>query len=629
MLERIREGSQGPWAMIIIGLVVLSFVFAGVGSYLNSSGTTTVATVNGTEIDQTTLERAYQNQRARMESEYGESVAAMFANEGYLQDFRRNVLDQLINDMLIEQQAEELGLRVGDKQIRDTIMQMTEFQTAGQFDNDRYLAILRQSGFQPADFRDYLRTELTRGQLAQALGASSFALPGEVERAWQLQSQTRDGRYFIVPADKFADTVEVSEQDIKNYYEANITAFDTQEKVNIAYVTLSVDDLSGDIDVTEDDIAAYYQENEASYREEEERRVAHILIEFGEDKDAARKEAEEIKSQLNDGADFAELAAQYSDDTFSAENGGDLEFINRDMMDPAFDEVAFSLAEPGTVSDVVETEFGFHLIKLSDIKPEQVTPLSEVSDEIRTALQQDKAMDEFYAIRSRMEEVAFEVPESLQDVAGVADQPIQETGLFTQDQPAEAMTNPTVLNTAFSPELVEDRMNSEVIELDDNTVMVMRVKAHEPQRTQPLEEVSAGITEQLKAQKAQQAAAEWAQEVVTKVTAGESVDEMLASQSLSWKQASDVNRGPGDLPRALVDTLFTLSQQQGQQTDLANLASGDVGVITLERIHSPQAPDEELAATLRQRLGAAYGQSLYQSYIKALRDEADVEILLP
>lgn len=629
MLERIREGSQGPWAMIVIGLVVLSFVFAGVGSYLNSSGPTAVATVNGDEIDQSTLERAYQNQRARMESEYGESVSAMFADENYLKDFRRNVLERLINDKLIEQEALELGLRVGDKQIRETIRDMQEFQTAGQFDNERYLAILRQSGFQPSDFRDYLRTEMTRTQLAQALGAASFALPGEVERAWQLQSQTRDGRYVVVPSAKFAESVEITEQDIKNYYESNITAFDTQEEVNIAFVTLSIDDLTDEVNVSEQDIEQYYQENKDSYREEEERRVSHILIEFGDDKDAARQKAQSIKAELTEGADFAELAESRSDDTFSAENGGDLDFINRDMMDPAFDEAAFSLEQNGAVSDVVETEFGFHIIKLTDIKPEQVTSLAEVKDDIRDRLQTARATERFYEIRSRMEEVAFEVPESLEDVAGVADQPIEETGMFTEQKVPAPIDNPNAVSRAFSPELVEDRMNSEVIELDDSTVMVMRVKEHEPQRTRPLAEVSQSISKQLQVQKAQQAALSWAQSLVQKYTAGEDVDALLSEHDLAWQQANGINRGPGDLPRSMVETLFTLSGQEGNSAQATKLANGDVGIVELTDVQQPEAPDEQLAASLRQQLGSAYGQTLFQSYIDALRSEAEVEILQP
>jgi peptidyl-prolyl cis-trans isomerase D len=307
----------------------LSFVFAGVGSYLTSSGTTAVATVNGEEISAQELERAYQNQRAQMESQFGESIAQLFSSEQYLADFRKNVLDRLIAEKLIQQQAADMGLRVSDKQIRETITQMPEFQFGGQFDNERFQAILRQNGFQVADFRDYLRIQMTQNQLTAALTNSSFALDGEVEQANALQRQTRDAKYAMVNADAFADSVEVTDADVDAFYNNNIASFDTQEQIKLAYVKLSVEDLKSRVSVDDDAVRTYYDNNISSYGKEEERRVSHILIDAGEDADAARQKAESLKAELDNGADFAALAEANSDDTFSAENGGDLDFRNR------------------------------------------------------------------------------------------------------------------------------------------------------------------------------------------------------------------------------------------------------------------------------------------------------------
>ncbi|QJR82066.1 peptidylprolyl isomerase [Alteromonas pelagimontana] len=626
MLERIREGSQGPWAMIIIGLVVLSFVFAGVGSYLTSSGSTVAATVNGQEISLDTLERAYQNQRQRMEAQYGESVSAMFADEGYLREFRQGVLERLIGDTLVEQKAREVGLRISDAQIRDTIRQMPEFQTAGTFDNNRYISILRQNGFQASDFRDYLRVELTRKQLASGLGASAFALPSEVQRVYDLQAQTRDARYLTVNAAPFAESIDVSDSEIQNYYEANITAFDTQEKVNIAYVNLSVDDLKDDVTVSDGEIDEYYQNNQDRYRKEEQRRVSHILIEFGDDEAAAKAEAEALLAKIKDGADFAQVAKENSQDTLSAENGGDLDFISPDMMDSAFDEAAFGLANKGDVSGVVETEFGYHIIKLTDVKPEQVTPFEEVSTEIRETLLADKATEKFFDLQSRMAEVAFEVPDTLEDVAGVANKEIKETGLFNQASAPAPMDNPAALSAAFSPELIEDGVNSELIELDENNVVVMRVKEHEPQRTRSLEEVKSRIESSLRAEKAQQAAMAWAESLVAKTEAGESIEDMLAQYDLDWKSVEGVNRAGGELPANLAETLFRLAPTEGEKTDVVSLTSGDVGVIELTAVNTAEKLDDSVKADLKQRLASNFGQSTYESFVSALREEADVSI---
>ncbi len=626
MLERIREGSQGPWAMIIIGLVVLSFVFAGVGSYLNSSGETVAATVNGEEIGLNELERAYQSQRSRMESQYGESVSALFADEGYMQQFRRGVLDSLIDEKLVEQKARELGLRVGDDQIRDTIRSMPEFQLGGQFNNDRYLALLRQNGYQPSDFRDFLRTQLTREQLTRALGVSDFALPGEARRVFDLQAQTRDARYVVVDAAPFADEVEISDADIQGYYDANITSFDTEEKVSVAYVKLSVDDLKGDVTVSDDDVSAWYEENKDQYRDEEQRRVSHILIETGDDEAAAKAKAEALLAEIKGGADFATVAEENSEDSFSAENGGDLDYITPGMMDDAFDSAVFSLKNVGDVTDVVKTEFGFHIIKLTDLKPETIKPFSDVAGEIRDNLITEKATDRFYELQSRMAEVAFEVPDTLDEVAAIANTSIETTPLFTRNNVPAEIDNPQVVSDVFSPELIEEQVNSDLIELDASTVMVVRVNEHEAQRTKSLDEVKESITASLRSEKAQQAAQDWAEAQLAQLESGNDITDSLSARSLDWETVENVNRGDQQLPRNLLDTLFTLAPAEGKSRRVALLGSGDVALIELTAVHAPEAADDATVSAIRQRLAQANSQSTYAAFVKALRDEADVAL---
>ena len=626
MLERIREGSQGPWAMAIIALIVLSFVFAGVGSYLTSSGTTAVATVNGEEISAQELERAYQNQRAQMESQYGESIAQLFSSEQYLADFRKNVLDRLIAEKLIQQQAAEMGLRVSDEQIRETIVQMPEFQFGGQFDNERFQAILRQNGFQVADFRDYLRIQMTQNQLTAALTNSSFALDGEVEQANALQRQTRNAKYAMINADAFADTVEVTEADVEAFYNNNIASFDTEEQVKLAYVKLSVEDLKSRVSVDEDAVRTYYDNNINSYGKEEERRVSHILIEAGDDADAARQKAQSLKAELDNGAGFAALAEANSDDTFSAENGGDLDFITPEMMDPAFDEAAFALESVGDISDVVETDFGFHIVKLTDLREAQVKAFDEVASEIRDTLLYDAAMEKYFELQNTMAEIAFEVPDTLEDVASAVDLPVQESVLFSRNTAPVDLSAPALLDAAFSAELVEEGLNSDIIELDEENIVVVRVVEHLPQRTQSLDEVREGIEASVKAEKAREAAEAWAFDIAQKVRAGESVDEALTAKSVSWETAEDVPRAGGTLARAIVDTLFSLAPEGDNKVDVATTVNGDVAVVELAAVNAAPLLEAGLGEGLKQRLAQVQGQRLYQQYVEALRAKADVTV---
>ena len=626
MLERIREGSQGPWAMAIIALIVLSFVFAGVGSYLTSPGTSAVATVNGEEISAQELDRAYQNQRAQMESQFGESVAQLFSSEEYLANFRRNALDRLIAEKLIQQQATELGLRVSDEQIRETIVQMPEFQFGGQFDNERFQTILRQNGFSPTDFRNYLRIQMTQNQLAAALTTSAFSLDSEVELANTLQRQTRDAKYAVVSADAFADSVEVSEEDIDAFYNNNIASFDTEEKVKLAYVKLSVEDLKSRVSVDEDAVRTYYENNLASYGKEEERRVSHILIESGDDVDAARAEIEALKAQLDDGADFATLASENSDDTFSAENGGDLDFITPEMMDAAFDEAAFSLESVGDISDIVETDFGFHIIKLTDINEAQTKSFEEVADDIRDSLLYDQAMEKYFELQNTLAEIAFEVPDTLEDAANAVNLPVQETAMFSRTSAPESVNSPAVLEVAFSPELIDERVNSDIIEIDDENIVAVRVIEHEPQRTQSLGEVRESIEASVKATKAQEAAEAWARDVASKVRAGDDVSSLLSEKSVSWETAQAVARNSNNLASAVVETLFTLAPEGDGSIDVATTVNGDVAVVQLEGVNDAPVLEAELGNSLKERLGQMNGQRMYEQYIEALRSQAEVTV---
>jgi len=614
--------------MAIIALIVLSFVFAGVSSYVSSSGSTAAAEVNGEPISQQDVERAYQAQRARLEAQFGEGISALFSDENYLRDFRMNVLDRLIADTLIEQKAKELGMRVSDKQIRDAITAMPEFQTEGSFDNERYLMLLRQNGFQPSDFRDYMRQQMTREQLSRAVQASDFSLPEEVNLAHRLQGQTRNAEYLIVDSAPFAATVELSDEEVQAFYDENISRFDTQEKVNLAYVTLAVEDLKADVTVSEEEIEQAYQDNIALYKTTEERRVSHILIEFGDDKDAAKEKAESLLAEVEQSADFAELAEANSADTFSAENGGDLDFITAGMMDPSFDDAAFAISNVGETSEVIETEFGYHIIKLTDMKPVEVTPLAEVRDEIEAQLLTDKATDEFFALQSEMANLAFEVPDTLEDVAGAVNGKIKETGLVTASAVPAALNVPAVTSKMFDPDFIAEGLNSDVIELSNDEVVVVRVVGHEPQRTQALDEVRTQILAQLRARKAQEAAAEWADNVVEQVQAGESPELTIGDVTLQWQSKEAIARNSTELPRNLVDTVFTLSTEEGNNLEVAKLGSGDVGIVRLTAVNMPEALGEEELASLKQQLMTNYSQANYQSFVDSLRSAADVTVNL-
>ena len=629
MLERIREGAQGPWAMAIIVIIVLSFVLAGVGSYLTAPPSDAAASVNGEEITNNELERAYQNQRQQMESQFGEGIASLFADPTYLAQFRDQVLQRLIGDLLIKQNAESMGLRVSDEQVKETILSFPQFQVGGQFNNDRYLVTLRQSGYQASDFREYIRREMTRDQLSRALGGSGFALENAAKSLAQLEQQTRDANFLTVDANLFKEQVEITDEEVQIYYDANLPDFDTEERVSLAYVELKVADLMKGIEITPEQVSQYYQDNILAYQTQETRRVSHILAEFGEDKEAALTKIQEASDRLKNGEAFADVALQTSDDTFSAESGGDLGEIGDGVMGEDFEKAAFSLASEGDVSEIVETEFGYHLIKVTKISALTTQPLEEVSAEIEENLQRDSALDEFYRLQSTMAELAFEISDSLEDVAAELGTNVQTTGLLSKSFAPTPFDRPDIITLAFSEELVDQQVNSDVVEISDEHIMVIRVAEHEPQRTRALDEVKPQITSILTTEKAQQAARTWADGFVETFTSdGAAAQDLLVEQGLSWNERLAVSRTTADLPSGLTDTLFAMSKDPSNSIDVVELGTSSIGIVKLVEINRVDDVAQETITQYQQRLVSTSTNAELEAFVEALRAEADVRVTL-
>lgn len=624
MLERIREGSSGLWAKVILGLVILSFMFAGVGSYINATSDIPAATVNGENIPQLTLERAYQNERARMEQQLGQAFSQLASNEEYLSTFRRGILDRLINDKLLDQVAQDLGMRVSDTQIRTAILAMPEFQIDGQFNNDRFKAIILQAGFQPNDFRDYMRVELTRRQVSQALILSDFALDGETDQLVKLQNQTRDAKYVVVPQSLFSDAVQISDEERNTYYLNNIASYDTEEEVSVEYVQLKVEDLLPDTEVLPEEVEEYYQSNLSLYRSEEERRVSHILIEFGEDEGASSKAAEGLVEVLNTGVDFASIAQNNSADTFSAENGGDLEWITKGEMDPEFEKAAFELEKVGDISSVVRSEFGFHIIKLTDLKEESTKSFEEVKDEITSELQREQALEKFYSLQTEMAQVAFEVPDTLEEVSGVANKAIEKSPLFAQSNAPEELSSLSVLNTLFDPDFINDQVNSDLIEVTSEHVIVVRIAEHKPQRTRSLEEVQADVDLALSGEKAQEAAVTWSEELLSNLNSEQDISDALNEKSLEWQEGKELGRFAANVDNKITQELFKLSLDEART--VVKLNNGDVALVELQNINQETELEPAEQNSALQRLVSVQGQQSMQSLLDAIRETSEVVI---
>lgn len=618
MLEKIRDGSQGVIAKGILVLVILSFAFAGVSSYLGSTTDVPAAEVNGDPITKAELEQAYQSERSRMEQQLGEMFAALSADEKYLASIKQGVLERLVADKLIDQAANAMGLRVSDEQIIAAIKSEPAFQTDGKFDNERYQAILRQLGYQPQSFRTMMRVDMTRRQLTAALVGSEFVLPGEAKQLAELQGQTRDIRYLVVDSAPFLAAANVTDAQVKQYYDANQGQFMSPEKVSLEYVELNVADFAKDTPISDEEAQTYYREHQSQYVANEKRLAAHILVNLGQDDAAAKAKAEDLVKQLDNGADFAALAKSNSDDTLSAEQGGKLDWFEPGVMEPAFDEALFALTK-GQHSAVVKTDFGFHIIKLLDVQAGATVPFSDVKAKIVTQLQEKKAVDQFYSLQSKLADTSYEVPDTLAETAKAVGAVVKTTELFSRDEVPAALNKPELVKAAFSDAVKLQGLNSEVIELSPNHVVVIRLKAHQDAGTLPLAAVQSSISDRLKQDQANDAARAKAQELIAKVKAN------AADVTLSVK--AKLGRGDQTVDGAIVAKAFQMATPSASPVvDSVALANG-YAVIALDKVNPADAVSEELVNALKQRLNAQYSEADYRGLIESLK--ANAKVLYP
>lgn len=622
MLERIREGSQGITAKLILGLVMLTFALAGVGGYLSSPREAIVAVVNGEEISQATYEQVLQNERSRMQQQFGEMYDMLAADPTYMANFRNEVLERVIDDTLQKQFARKLGLRVGDDQVRETVVNLPQFQVDGVFNNDRFQALLRQAGYQPADFRELVREDLSTSQLMQGVVGSEFGLAGEINQLLALQQQTRDIRYFTVPASRFVEQVELTDDKLNSYYQQNLQRFMTPEQVAVEYVELSAAELAKDIEVTPQQIANYFQANQSRFGSAEQRSVAHIMIESEQDDATLQQKAEALLAELQAGADFAALAKANSADTFSAENGGELGELVAGQMDPAFEAAAFALTEVGQLSPVVKSEFGYHIIKLSGYTPASVKTLDEVSAEIATTLKAEQATALFFDLQQRLAQLAFEQPDNLEEAAEAIGAPLQSTALFSRETAPEVLAVPTILTRLFNPNFIAEGLNSDVMEVAREHVVVARIKEHQSARTQSLDEVRDIVQAAVQQEEVSKLTLQYVKGLMAETT---SLQQLAEKAEAEITTSAETPRFGGNLITEIRAKAFAMPKPAADSSslDLLQLASGDVAVLSVDKVTEVQISSEpdagQLEAIARQR-----AEQNYQALLAALRAEATI-----
>ena len=627
MLDKFREGSQGPGAKIILGAVIVSFALAGISSYIGGGNSQSAAIVNGVTITPQALENQVRSDRARLEAEQGEDFAMRWDQPEFQNQVRQQALNNLVAQNLLKQMTDDLALRIGDEQVRKYIFAMDEFKTDGKFNEDRYVSLLRQNGMTPAQFVDRLRNDFAQQQLTSGLVNSDFSLPGEVAQLAALQNQQRQLSQLTLPVAKFAGDIQISDADISAYYDEHANLFQTQQQAAVDYILLDMNNITANVELADDAAQRYYNEHKAAYSQEDKRKVAHILVAFNDDEAAAKIKAEGLLAQINAGVDFAKLAKTASDDTFSGENGGELDWLEKGIMDPAFEQAAFALQNDGDVTaELVRSDFGFHIIKLLAIEPGKVKPFAQVKDSIVKRLQKEQAVARYDELAEQLAEQAFEVPDSLDVAAEETGLTLVSTELFAADAIPAPLNNPALVTKIFDQDFIDEGLNSELVNLSDEQSIIVRVSQYQSQTLKPLDMVKADIEQRLIAAKAEQKALLFMQNISAKMAAGEAVDSELAKLDVRFTAPQWLTRFDyANADFKVLTKLFTMPKPAAGTVSLAieTSLSGNVNLLELSAVRAGESNSEE-QARLAQAVKTMNVQADYQMLVQALIEAADV-----
>ncbi|WP_017906641.1 SurA N-terminal domain-containing protein [Pseudomonas asplenii] len=617
MLQNIRDNSQGWIAKTIIGVIVLLMALTGFDAIFRATSTSQdAAKVNGEEITQNELSQAVDMQRRQLMQQLGKDFDPSLLDEKML---RESALKGLIDRKLLLQGAEKSKFAFSDAALDQVILLTPEFQVDGKFNSDRFDQVIRQLGYSRMQFRQMLAQEMLIGQVRAGLAGSGFVTDNQVLAFARLEKQTRDFSSLTIKSDSAA--VKLTDDEVKAYYDKHAKEFMTPDQVVVDYLELKKSSFFDQVSVKDEDLQALYRKETSNLAEQ--RRAAHILIEVNDKVTDAQAKAkiEEIQQRLAKGEDFAALAKQFSQDPGSANNGGDLGFAGPDVYDPAFEKALYALNK-GQVSGPVRSEFGYHLIKLLGVEAPEVPTFASLKDKLTRELKAQQVEQRFVEATKQLEDSSFEASDLAQPAQDL-NLKVQTTAPFGREGGEGIAANRAVVTAAFSPEVLDEGANSSAIDLDPDTVVVLRAKEHRKPEQLPLESVDAAIRKQLTKEHATAAAKVKADELIASLREGKALP---AGQS--WKVQEAVTRGQEGVDPAVLQALFRMPKPAAKDKptfDTVTLADGNLVVVRLSGVNEGAAPTDQEKASYRRFLASRIGQQDFAAYRKQLEGEAEIK----
>ncbi|MEO7917629.1 MAG: SurA N-terminal domain-containing protein [Dokdonella sp.] len=631
MLSKLRESMTGLVGKIMFALILFAFSFFGIESYMVSQVQSGVAKVGSTEITQDKFRQRFDEYRQQVMQQMGDQADASFFQRPEL---KRQVLDGLVDETVLAQATDELGLVIPNQTVFDSIAAIPAFQKDGKFDSAQYRALLSSQGMSPASLEGRVREDLAARTLPLAIGTTAFVTDSELDTYLSLRDQLRDFRYVKLdaPAAPAADTI--SDADIEAFYEANKAEFRRPEQVSIEYLDLQGNQL--DVDLTPDDavLRERYEKEKSRYVSAEQRQASHILIKVddkaGPDaQKAALAKAEAIRTQLTNGKDFAELAKEDSDDLGSKAQGGDLGWLDQGLTEPAFDEALFKLAAQGDVSEPVLTAEGYHIIRLAGLRPGKTRSFDEVKSELSSQYLDSERERVFNDAAARLTDLTYEDPSSLERAANDLKLTVQKTPLFGRNGGGDPLSsNPQIAKAAFSDSVLVQGNNSDPIPLSPERTVVLRKLEHQPATDKPLAEVRDDVRQRLISERTVAAAKADANALLARLNAGESLQAVAAERTV--EDAKGMGREAANVDGGIVSQAFSMMAPAEGKVTYATvpLADQTYVLIALDKVIPADASkvEAETRKAARTQLSQDFGGAAARDLVAALRKGQDIKI---
>ena len=608
MLSIIRNKSKGWIAYLIVGLITVPFALFGIQSYIGGSSNSIIASVDGEEILLTTYYKKLNLEQRNLQQQYGSNYSAEIDTA-----LRQMLIDGMIQEKLLDNYANSLELVTLDEEVRAFILANELFQVEGVFSEERYNQLLRLNSYTPLSYEESQAKLMKQEQLKRNLVHSAFLTSQQVEKIKALAGQQRYASFIVLSTEKYMDQVSVTQNQVIEYFDTNQSSFVELPKIKVNYIELSLDDIKEQEAADEETLRSFYDDNKEIFTNPEQRSAQHILVE-------ERELAESLLEEIQQGADFSELARIHSIDTSTKDSGGDLGYFERDIMVPEFDKVVFEM-DIGELSEVVETDYGFHIIKLTEVQPENIKSFEESREQLASLHQKKAAQKKLYSLQEELGNLAYEDPLDL--VAEHLDLELEASDYFsrTSEEYEEQF-----VSAAYSDLVLNEGENSDVIELGQDRFVVLNLAEQIPERQKTLDEVQTQITDILKTIEAKKIIDDLAADISSALSNSENTkaEALIAENELEWSEPNWISRSSG-LPLNMTSMIFKMAKPStGESVYSSNSLNENISIVfDLKDVRvSEEIVDERITdGYLNEQLN-----ELFINLIKELKESAEIKV---